>query len=99
MSQALIDPPGWPLWALCVIRIMCLRRVTAFFLRPAMSSSETSITNRLAPAPDREQAREGMRVLRTSLATRVTQEAKRVSDDDQRDNADDHEPSRRIPDR
>jgi len=40
-----------------------------------------------------------MRVLRTSLAARVKQEAKRVSDHDDRDNADDHKPSRRISNR
>src|SRR3989442_15216268 len=51
MSHADIEPPGWPLWALCVIRMMCLRRVTAFFLRARMSSSETSTTARPPPAP------------------------------------------------
>src|SRR5438093_13475870 len=53
MSAADIEPPGWPLCALCVMRMMCFRRVTAFFLRLAMSSSETSTTACPAPLPAR----------------------------------------------
>src|SRR5207249_2594780 len=98
MSQALIDPPGWPLCALCVIRMMCLRRVMAFFLRPALSSSDTSTTDRLAPAPARERSREGMRVLRTSLVARASQDSKRVSEQDRKDDGDQHEPRQRIAD-
>src|SRR5256714_7806649 len=98
LPQALIDPPGWPLCALCVIRMMCLRRVMAFFLRPAMSSSDPSTTDRLAPAPARERSREGLRVLRTSLVARASQEAERVSEQDRKDEGDHDEPSRNVAD-
>src|SRR6266705_1166440 len=53
MSAADIEPPGWPLCALCVMRMMCFRRVTAFFLRLSMSSSEMSTTACPAPLPAR----------------------------------------------
>src|SRR5436853_7410875 len=79
-----------------VIRFMCLRGVPDFCLRPAMCASETSTTDRLAPAPARERSREGMRVLRTSLVARASQEAKRVSEQECEDEGDHDEPRQRI---
>src|SRR5437899_4941592 len=78
--------------------MMCLRRVTAFFLRPAMSCSETSTTDRLAPRSRPGTVPRGHAGLRTSLAARASQEAKRVSEQDRKDDGDHHEPRERIAD-
>src|SRR5213083_1722176 len=85
MSQALIEPPGWPLCTLCVMRTMCFRRVTAFRFSAAMSSSVTSTTDRPRPRSLPGRSRQDARGLRTSLAALASQNSTSAVQQDRRD--------------
>src|SRR5205807_1112071 len=87
-TPGVVPSSGWP-WR----RLFSLRNVMSSSTGKNPRSARAAYqTGQAWPWLRTNRSREGMRVLRTSLAARASQEAKRVSEQDRKDDGDHHEP-------